>query len=480
MKKTLRTLFVLFSAAAAVALGYVFVFFPPVMAGMGAKIMCSCVFLTGRTPESVLSKELQVFPGLASTQFNFDHQDSTVTAKILWKTSKAIHRKGFGCTLLAEQSEADVRSQKMVRPFPDVDPDSISWPSGDVTSQQAIPHLDYALLEQTVDRAFIEKDPERPANTHAVVVLYDGKLVIEKYADGFDHRSPMMGWSMTKSIINALVGILINEGRLELHKPAPVPEWKGKDDERAGITLNDLLQASSGLTWEESYFVPTSDFHKMFTKSDDKGEYAASRKSEYEPGTHFEYSSGTTNILSRMIRHVTGDSSYHGFPYEKLFHRIGMLNTTLEPDASGTFVGSSYGFASARDWARFGLLYLNDGVWEGERILPEGWVSYSITPAPAAPLQEYGAHIWLNAGKKGDAKTVKYPGLPNDAFVFDGFEENSVTVIPSRSAVVVRLGVTHHGNFDHAGLVQGVLSALPPAGDNMAAELTSQNTYESR
>ncbi len=459
MKKIFRTLLVLFLAVLVVAFGYVVWFFPPVMAGMDAKIMCSCVFLSGRTPESVVSKELQVFPGLSSGDIRINYEDSTVSATILWKTSKAIYRDGFGCTLLAEQPEPEVRSQSLTRPIAGLNPDTISWPSGDMIPTELHPQIDYALLKQVVDKAFASPDPDKPVNTHAVVVLYDGKLVAEQYADGFDHRTPHMGWSMTKSIINALVGILVKEGKLELDQAPPIPEWK--DDERSRITLNNLLQASSGLAWQESYFVPTSDFHNMFIKSDDKGRYAASRKLEYEPGTHFEYSSGTTNILSRMIRHVVSDTAYYSFPYKKLFHRIGMVNTTLELDASGTFVGSSYGYASARDWARFGFLYLNDGMWNGERILPEGWVTYSITPAEAAPLQEYGAQIWLNAGKKGDASLVKYPGLPNDAYLFDGFEENSVTVIPSRKVVIVRLGVTHHGNFDHAALVEGVLSALP-------------------
>lgn len=467
MKILIRYLLILIVAVVGIALGYVLIFFPPVMAGMDAKIMCSCVFLTGRSPESVMKKELRVFPGLTSAGFDINYKDSTVTATILWKTSKAIYREGFGCTLLAESPESEVVSKIIVKPAPPrVQPDSIPWPSGDLARPQTMPRVDYALLGRRIEKAFESPDPQKPVNTHAVLVVYDGQLIAEKYAEGFDHRSPLMGWSMTKSIINALIGILVKEGKLELSEPAPVPEWK--DDERSSITLNHLLQASSGLAWEESYFVPTSDFHEMFTKSDDKGRYAASQKLEFMPGTHFEYSSGTTNILSRMIRHITGDSLYHKFPYEKLFYRIGMMNTTLEPDASGTFVGSSYGFASARDWARFGLLYLNDGIWEGERILPEGWVAYSTTPAPAAPLQEYGAHIWLNAGKKNDATSVRYPGLPNDAFIFDGFEENRVTVIPSRQIVIVRLGVTHHGNFDHTALVTGVLSALPQVGDTVA------------
>jgi CubicO group peptidase (beta-lactamase class C family) len=352
-----------------------------------------------------------------------------------------------------------VRNQSMpAPPPPPFSQDSLRWPAGDILPTDPLPGVNYNILQQTVERAFIEADENKPMHTHAVVVLYSGELIAEKYAPGFDHHSRMMGWSMTKSIINALVGILVKDGVLELNSPAEVPEWT---DERKAITLNHLLQASSGLKWQESYFVPTSDFHNMFTKSDDKGKFAASRKLQREPGSYFEYSSGTTNILSRMIRHQVGEQEYYSFPYEKLFYRIGMHHTTIEPDASGTFVGSSYGFASARDWARFGLLFLNDGVWQGEQILPRGWVKYSTSPAPAAPLQEYGAQIWLNAGKKGDASTVRYPGLPNDAYLFDGFEENSVVVIPSRNVVVVRLGVTHHNNFELAQLVNGVLSALP-------------------
>ncbi len=463
MKKILKFVLITVAGVVLLGIGYVLIYFPPVMAGMDAKIMCSCVFLTGRTPESVMQKELRVFPGLTSAEFDINTKDSTVTATILWKKSKAIYRKDLGCTLLAERSEEEVRRQPIALPVRITAPDSLAWPAGDLVSDEKIPGINYAGLERAVNDAFEERDSDKPVNTHAVVVLYGNNLVAEKYAPGFDRDSKHMGWSMTKSIINALVGIMVKEGRLNINDPAPVREWH---DERKTITLNHLLQASSGLTWEESYFVPTSDFHNMFTRSDDKGGFASSRQLEKKPGEYFEYSSGTTNILSRIIRQQLGDTAYYRFPYERLFYPIGMYNTTLEPDASGTFVGSSYGFASARDWARFGLLYLNRGVWLGERILPEGWVEYSTTPAPAAPLQEYGAHIWLNAGKKEDASVVRYPGIPNDAFLFDGFEENTVVVIPSRNVVIVRLGVTHHGNFNLAQLVDGVLSALPPPDGN--------------
>ncbi len=232
-------------------------------------------------------------------------------------------------------------------------------------------------------------------------------------------------------------------------------------DDRKEITLNHLLQAISGLTWSESYFVPTSHFHNMFIRSDDKGAYAASLKLKYKPGEHFEYSSGTTNILSGIIRRTLGDSLYYRFPYERLFYKLGMNSMVMEPDASGTFVGSSYSFASARDWARFGLLYLNDGVWNGERILPEGWVKYTTTPAVPASIGQYGAQWWLNAGAADNAALRKYPDLPTDAYWADGFEEQYVMIIPSHKLVVVRLGISHHG-FDFSGLVNSVIKSLPP------------------
>src|SRR6185295_12933490 len=190
-------------------------------------------------------------------------------------------------------------------------------------------------------------------------------------------------------------------------------------------------QASSGLRWSESYFFP-GDFHNMYIYSDDKGGYAAGRKLKYKPNEYFEYSSGTTNILSKIVRQTVGDKDYYRFVYEQLFYKIGMNHALLEPDASGTFVGSSYGYATARDWARFGLLYLNNGIWNGERILPEGWVTYSSTPAPAAPFRQYGAQWWLNAGAKDDSNRRKYPKIPADAYWADGFEEQYVMVIPTK------------------------------------------------
>ena len=466
MKKFLRWLLLGLALMIVVFVIYVLVTFPPIMGGMAAKVMCSCVYVTGRSPESVTKEELQVFPGLDKIALDINNHDSTVIARLLWHRSKAIYRKGLGCTLLSEASEEDVRrNQYNIYDFRYPDQDSILWPTGDMQAFDYTSNIDRDAVNKAIAKAFIDTDSASPANTHAVVAVYKGKIIGEKYAAGFGPRSVLMGWSMTKSITNALVGILVKQNRLAPEAPAPVQAWA--NDERKNITLNNLLQASSGLAWSESYFIPGADFHNMFIHSDDKAAYAISRDLEHTPGEYFQYSSGTTNILSKIIRQTVGEEEYHRFPYESLFAKIGMYHAMLEPDASGTFVASSYGYASARDWARLGLLYLSDGVWNGERILPQGWVGYSTTPAPAAPRREYGAQVWLNLGEEANPANVEYPGLPHEAIVFDGFEKNYVVIIPSRDLVIVRLGVTHNRSFDLAGLVTGILDALPDP-DNLA------------
>jgi CubicO group peptidase (beta-lactamase class C family) len=459
MKKIIKLFLILILSILLVALIYVAITFPPVMAGMVSKTVCSCVYVAGRTLASVKEKELQVFPGLASAGVEMNNGDSTVVATVLWAKSKAIFRQGLGCTLLSEKSEEEVRNQEFsLASAPNINQDSLPWPNGNQVSDSLIANVNYDAINKVLAEAFVDINPKKPANTLGVVVLYNGQIVGEKYAEGFDQHSKLMGWSMTKSITNALIGILVNDGKLKTEEPALVSEWK--DDDRKKITLNNLLQASSGLEWSESYFVPTSDFHNMFIKSDDKGEYAANRKLKHTPNTVFQYSSGTTNILSRMIRQQVGDSAYHAFPYERLFYKIGMNNTILEPDASGTFVGSSYCYATGRDWARFGLLYLNDGVWDNERILPGSWVKYTTTPATTSDIGAYGAQWWLNVGSEINPALRKYPELPTDAYWADGFEEQYVMVIPSKKLVIARLGVSHHG-FDFTKMALGIIDALP-------------------
>jgi CubicO group peptidase (beta-lactamase class C family) len=455
--KILKYGLLLILALVLVVVSYLAIKFPPILAGMASKTMCSCVYVMGRTPESVVEKELSVFPGLNRAKFEFI--DSTVVkATFAWKTRTSIFRKGLGCTLLSELTEGEVRRQNPALPGPiPFSADTVAWPLGDILSDSLPAGVNGEAIRAAIEEGFEETDLGKPKNTLAIVVVYDGQIVGERYADGVTKDSPLMGWSMTKSFTNALIARLVLDSRLTLEDPAPVSEWQS--DERKDITLNHLMQASSGLEWDESYFAP-GHFHNMFMHSDDKGAYAAAQKLKYPIGTHWEYSSGTTNMLSRIIRQTIGDADYPKFAYENFFYKIGMFHTLIEPDASGTFVGSSYGYASARDWARFGLLFLNNGMLHGERILPEGWAKYSATPAPAAPKGEYGAQFWLNAGAKDNPQNCYHPGLPNDEYGAEGFEQQNVFIIPSKKLVLVRLGISHHG-YDIEGLTKKVIAALP-------------------
>jgi CubicO group peptidase (beta-lactamase class C family) len=325
-----------------------------------------------------------------------------------------------------------------------------------------------ARLSRALGDAFSEPEPARPRRTRAVVVVHGGRIVAERYAPGFGPETPLLGWSMTKSLTNALCGILVRQGKLDLSAPAPVPEWDRPGDARRSITVDLLLRQSSGLRWNEVY--ETSPFDSSVIAMlyglghRDMAAFAASQPLAHPPGTFWSYSSGTTLILSRILRSLIGsDADYHAFPRRELFGRLGMRSALMEPDAAGTFVGSSYSYATARDWARFGLLYLRDGVWEGARILPAGWVDYTRTPAPAAPHGEYGAHFWLNAGALARGAPRPDPRAPADLFYASGHDGQVVAIVPSRDLVIVRAGLTpDDGRYDVNGFVAELVAAFTP------------------
>ncbi len=413
-----------------------------ILAAYKAKMLCSEVFLAQREAD-VVERELEVddLQPLRIITDSVDRNARRVTSKFAGIIARdAAFRESRGCAI---GSSPQVDRTIHMTFFP-----------GAMTS------LD-ERLRPVIDRAFAEPDPERLRRTRAVVVMQDGRVVAERYATGFTKETPILGWSMTKTMMNALVGILVKEGRLAVDRPLPIPEWRDPGDPRHAITLDHLLRMSSGLEFDESAWNPVSDVTVMLLGRPDAGLFAASKALVATPGTHWQYSSGTTNIISRAIRAVLNDDAvYAEFPRRALFDRIGMSSALIEMDASGAFIGSSFGYATARDWARLGMLYVNDGVWEGQRILPEGWVTYSRTPAPADPLKRYGAHVWLKIADNYSGDAV----LPADAFHAAGHAGQFVTMIPSACLVVVRLGLTRYPNaWDQAGFVRDVLIALEGA-----------------
>ncbi|MEP6846994.1 MAG: serine hydrolase, partial [Panacibacter sp.] len=394
-KIILRSLLIIVLAAVSYAVYYCWVSFP-IISGYGAKNMCSAVFLAGRSEEQERKEELGFSPMSLGT-FTVDYEDSSVTGTVFgFAKRKAIYRTGLGATLINELSEEEIRNQKFrlaVRPH--INADTIAWPMGDQLNTVTDSSVDKPQLQHAVEDIFIEKDTTKPIRTRAVIVVHNGNIVAEKYAAGFTKDTKLVGWSMTKSITSALTGILVKEGKLQVEEPAPVSEWKDANDPRHIITLKNILQQTTGLDFVEDYS-GSSDATIMLFQKAAMGSFTASLPAKDKPGSLFYYSSGNTNILSRIIRQTVGENDYHAFPYEQLFYKLGMYSTILEPDASGTFVGSSYSYGVARDWARFGLLYINNGVYNGERLLPEDWVKQTVTPADAATKGEYGYQFWLN------------------------------------------------------------------------------------
>lgn len=422
----------------------------PIVSGYSAKNLCSHVFVSGRNAEDVITKELGNMPlAIGSPQIDLEDRSATATVFGLAK-KKAIFRPGLGCTLINSIDEKVLRDETFDPPIFPYRKDTTNWPSGDIT----IDSLFSTDVQQEIRKYFDEPLPEAPRYTRGVVVVHKGQLVAEEYATGYDMTTPQLSWSMAKSFTNALVGILVRDGLLDISERAPVADWNGPDDPRNAITTDDLLRMSSGLDWVENYSMPSGATNMLF-KDQSMAKTAASVDLAYEPGTEWYYSSGTTNIISEIVRNVVGDEKYWSFPYIELFHKIGISTATFEPDASGTFVGSSYLWMSPRDYARFGLLYLNDGVWEGERILPEDWVTYSSSPAPAAPNGIYGAQFWRNG-----FDSFNFPDLPEDAYLANGYEGQRIMIIPSLELVVVRLGYTATDDFDMNGLVRDVITAL--------------------
>jgi len=411
----------------------------PIISGYGAKNMASAVYIQHRNPNDVIKEDLADFP-LSLGSYVVNEKDSSVTASVWgFARHKAIFRQGLGCTLINDLTEQQVRLQHFNLPtVPVLNRDSIAWPYGDKTTDVIPTALDIARLNRAIDDVMNETTKGKPAFTRAVLVIYDGKIVGERYATGFDKNTPMLGWSISKSLVAAMIGILVKDGKLDVNKPAAVAEWTNTEKEK--ITLKQLLQQTTGLDFKEDYTGPSSVTNMLF-RHGDMASYTARLPLKYEPGTHFNYSSGNTNVLSRIVRLTVGEDQHAAFPYKSLFHKLNMYTMLLEPDASGTYIGSSYSYATARDFARFGLLYYNNGVWNGEQILPVNWVKESVQPSIADRRKHYGYQFWLNGFSESDSAKRWYPDVPADMFFADGYGGQDIYIIPSKKLLVLRFGL---------------------------------------
>ena len=418
----------------------------PVATGYAAKKMCSCHFIADRTQASIQKDDLRIFP-LNLTATTIDEPAKSVTSSLFGMAKQtAVYRNNLGCVLVQGEDDYDIQLElpKFKR---DVSGD---WPLGEQKTSIAVKGIDYQKLQATIDQVFdpsLEMDSIR---TRAVVVVYKDTLIAEKYAKGFDKDTEILGWSMTKSVVNALIGILVKDGKLSLKQDHLFPYWK---DERSQITLNDMLQMQSGLDFEENY-AELSDATRMLFMSENVVEIASQVPLEVEPGTKWYYSSGTSNALMGLARNqFDSHQDYLKFPHERLFQKIGMHSMVVEIDESGNYIGSSFGYATPRDWAKFGLLYLNQGNWYGEQIVDTSWVEFSRQAAEHSGGL-YGGHFWHNH------QHAKFNDVPTDMYYCSGFQGQYVYIFPSHDLVVVRMGLNEGEAYDANGFLKGIIEAL--------------------
>jgi CubicO group peptidase (beta-lactamase class C family) len=424
--------------------------------GYVAHNVCSKMFVSGLDPQAVFSETIardslrRLRPLLS---YHLDRAAKTVDVSVAGLFgSRAASHEGFGCVMLfgSEQPyllRSDVEALKTPKT-----PPLLAEIAGPAVVEPTDPALRAAL-----DHAF--EEPEAPPfrRTKAIVVVRDGSVIAERYAKGVGIDTQLLGFSMTKSVINALIGIMTQQGLVSPSIPAPIPEWRAASDPRHVIEIEHLLRMTTGLALDEtnSGFDPSNQM--LYLHSDMAG-FAAKAPLIAPPGTRWAYSSSTTQLLARIIRDaVGGPEQTLAFAWRELFNPLGMREVTLEFDGVGTLQGSMYMLASARDWARFGLLYLNDGVLGGKRILHEDWVDFS---AAATLDTNYGAGFWTNRSEHQHAKGLVRLGIPRDAFFASGDQGQRVVIIPSQHMVVVRLGDATDLTGDIRGLGRLVKEAI--------------------
>ncbi|MDW5289789.1 serine hydrolase [Formosa sp. PL04] len=431
--------------------------------GFASKSVCSCTFIADRTLATVEAQDNDFSPiNLATNTIDFENKSVTSTVFGL-KARTAVYKEGLGCILIPEDSD---HSALIVKPNRNTTPKNMPFPYGELPQKDTVfSNIDYTVLNEAVANAFDVED-EKLKRTRAVLVVYKDQIIAEKYAEDFNKDTKILGWSMTKSITNAIVGILEKQGRVNKNQSHLFTEWE--NDERANITLNNLLQMNSGLAWEENYEI-ISDVTKMLFLKEDMPKIPREKQLESTPNTSWNYSSGTTNLISGFIRNqFKTEQEYLDFWYAELIDKIGMHSMTIETDLKGHFVASSYGWATARDWSKFGLLYLHNGNWNGEKILTEDWVDYTKTPTNTSGKNEmvykdgepvyssdgvYGAQFWLNAGGR-------YPDVPKDLFSCNGYQGQQVSIIPSKDVVIVRFGLVEDPKFSYNTFLSEILAAI--------------------
>ena len=414
--------------------------------GYAAHNACAVTGIAGRDDPDA---DLPPNPLVPYLQVDTDADTGRTTGSIegLLARQRAWYAEGFGCTLASTRPELGEAT-----PI-----EATGNPFTDATPEAPTPEAE-AALESAMGRAFgddLEAFAAEALGTRGVVIAKDGELVAERYAEGFDASTPQLGWSMSKSVAGLMTGVLVQQGVVALGDDHLRPEWK---DERADITVEDLLRMQSGLAWDETYDLGTP-ITRMLYLEPDMGRYVAGLPLQHEPGTVQQYSSGSTNLLCSVLAERTGLGA--DLPRQTLLGPLGLSSAVFEPDAAGTPVCSSYLWATPRDWAAIGQFALQGGEWNGERMLPEDWMAQSLTVTDVERSDDpgYGMGFRVNVLPDG---SLRWPELPEDTFHMSGHDGQKVIMVPSEGLVVVRMGFTPVG--DDSSEVQLVADAIAALG----------------
>ncbi|HEV3062624.1 MAG TPA: serine hydrolase [Vicinamibacterales bacterium] len=440
-------------------------------AAIGAHHLCSGLWVVGRghkrTPEEILAQDIAPFKDFSwDSHFTFkvDPERHIVTVSGPGIPSRvAAYNGDQGCSILPRGESKVHFTPVPVRPnLPDAS--TQPWPTGDSGAMASTAPAPRGVDARAVAAALDWGMAQTEHNTRAIVVVYDGKIIGERYAPGWTKDTPQISWSEGKSITAALVGILVRRQQLSVDEFAPVREWRGDGDPRGQIRVRDLLHMSSGLDFANlglngpDSFVRANKHMRVYFDGLNVFEHAVNQPAEIPPNTQWRYRNCDPLTLGRIIREKVEarGEDYLTFPQRELFDAIGARHFTLETDAWGNFVMTGFDYGSARDWARFGLLHLWDGVWKGgRRVLPEGWVRFVSTPAPADASRGYGGLFWLNRGGA-------WKGVPADAFMASGHMGQYTMIIPSRGMVIVRMGPSPRASESHfSELVARILEGVP-------------------
>ncbi|MGH8160197.1 MAG: serine hydrolase domain-containing protein [Rhodanobacter sp.] len=421
--------------------------------GSVSSSLCATAFLARLDPDRMFKEEqLPLMRGIGwAIRYDVDRARREVRTTVLGGfAARAVFREGLGCLLVHGEGPAPEAAGFQPAPI------ASAFPQAEVV-ESADPAIRHAL-----DLAFAEPDPAHPRLTKAVVVLRDGKLIAERYAPGYGPDTPIYAHSLTKSVVNALIGILVRQGRLRLDQPAPIAAWRAPADPHHAVTVDQLLRMDSGLPFDETAGALSPMTRMLFLEPDMAG-YAAKMPLSHSPGTVWGYSNLSYLLLGRVIRDAAGGNAVDAerFARRELFGPLGMRDAVIETDATGTPVGASNVYASARDFARFGQLYLDDGVVDGHRILPEGWVAYSHSQTLKTG---YGAGFWTNLVSEGNVPVWDapwgMPKLPKDMYYGRGALGQYVVIVPSEHLVVVRMGISIDYGTGTEDMIAAIIAAL--------------------